>query len=84
MHSKRDIYDSNLPHRAILVYLYLWDRADKTGQSFPSLKRIAQDLHVSVSTVRRALDDLEHSGYIKKEKRLRTNGGNSSNLYTVN
>lgn len=83
MRNKREIYDSGIPHRAVLVYFYLWDRADKEGKSFPSLKRIAKDLHLSVSTVRRGLADLEQAGYILKEKRLRENGGRSSNLYTI-
>lgn len=83
MRNKREIYASALPNRAILIYLYLWDRADKEGRSFPSLKRTAQDLSLSVSTVRRAVEDLVNSGYIKKEERVRENGGRSSNLYTI-
>lgn len=83
MRNKREIYDATLPNRAILIYFYLWDRTDKEGRSFPSLKRTAQDLSLSVSTVRWAMDDLEKKGFIKKEKRMRDNGGQSSNLYTI-
>ena len=83
MRNKRDIYDSDVPHRALSVYLYLWDRANKNGQCFPSFRRIAKDLNLSVSTIRRGVQDLELRGYIKKDKRERTNKGTSSNLYTV-
>jgi len=81
--NKREIYDSNISHRALSIYLYLWDRANKNGQSFPSLSRIGTDLNLSVSTVRRGLKDLEEMGYIKKNRRHRLNGGRSSNLYTI-
>ena len=83
MDNRRKIYGSSLPHRAMAVYLYLWDRANKDGQSFPSLGRIAKDLNLSVSTVRRGINDLENLGYIKKNVRQRVNGGRSSNLYTI-
>lgn len=83
MESKREIYDAAIPHRAVAVYLYLCDRADKAGSCFPAVKRIASDLHLSQSTVKRAISDLEQSGYITKENRFRDNGGKSSNRYYV-
>lgn len=83
MKNKREVYLDDLPHRAVSVYLYLSDRADKQGTCFPGMKRIALDLKLSVSTVKRALTDLEAAGYIQKQNRFRTNGGKSSNEYTL-
>lgn len=81
------IYASDLPPRAVNVYRYLKDRADKVNQCFPSINTIARDLHISCSTVKRALNDLEHAGFIERENRFRTYNektyGKTSNLYTV-
>ncbi|MDL2273640.1 helix-turn-helix domain-containing protein [Oscillospiraceae bacterium OttesenSCG-928-G22] len=80
---KRDIYELNLPHRAVAVYMYLCDRADRDGSSFPSHKTIAADLHISVSTVKRALADLECARCVEKTPRFQQRGGRRSNLYKV-
>ena len=81
MLTNREIYATNLPHRAISVYMYLRDRADKNGQCFPAISTIASDLKMSKSTVKRALSDLEKAHYIRHERRYRQSGGNSTNLY---
>ncbi|WP_343246990.1 helix-turn-helix domain-containing protein [Diplocloster hominis] len=78
---KREIYEMDLPHRAITIYMYLRDRADKQGRCFPSVHTIANDLKLSTRTVIRGIGDLEKSGVIKKENRFRFNGGKSSNMY---
>lgn len=83
MLNNRKIYASDLPHRAISVYMYLRDRANKNGTCFPSIPTIAAELNISKSTVKRALFDLEKAGYIRRERRYRQTGGNSSNLYYV-
>lgn len=83
MLNKREIYNDNIPHRAVSVYMYLCDRANKDGLCFPSMKRIALDLNLSVSTIKRAINDLESTGYISKENRYRKNGGKSSNEYYI-
>ena len=36
----------------------------KPGDSMPSMRRIAKDLHVSVITTQRAYDDLQRDGFI--------------------
>lgn len=81
------IYRSELPPRAVNVYCYLKNRANKENQCFPSIGTIAKDLHVSDSTVKRALNDLEKGGFIKRENRFRTYNkktyGKTSNLYTL-
>ena len=70
-----------LPSRAKLVYIYLYDRCDKEKKAWPSVKRIAKDLSISVNTVRRAIKDLEKAGLIKKEYAYRKNGSYTSNRY---
>ena len=46
------IYSDNLPSRAVAVYMYLFHRANRDGQCWPSEKRIAKDLSMSLSTVK--------------------------------
>ena len=70
-----EIYaDPDLPHRARTVYMYLRDRAGG-GSCWPGIRTIARDLHLSPRTVQRALNDLEHAGYIRRE-----NGSRTSNM----
>ena len=83
MNSFRNIYNSNLSHRAKSVYMYLKDRADSEGRCWPAIRTIALELGLSRSTVKRALHDLEQHGYLKKASRQRPNGSSTSNLYTV-
>lgn len=40
----RRIYDLGLSHKAVSVYCYLANRADRNGECFPSVRRIAEDL----------------------------------------
>lgn len=75
--------DSSMPHRAKAVYMYLQDRMDSQRQCWPRIARIAGDLRLSRSTVKRALKELERSGYLLRERRNRENGGDTSNLYLV-
>ncbi|EGD45810.1 hypothetical protein Cpap_0178 [Ruminiclostridium papyrosolvens DSM 2782] len=77
------LYASDLPHRAVAVYMYLRDRADKNGKCYPAIGTISKELKLSRSTVKRAIADLEKSGRLKKEKRWRENGGRSSNMYYI-
>ena len=50
----------------------------------PGIKTIAHDVHLSPRTVQRALNDLEHAGYIERQRRHRENGSCTSNLYIMN
>lgn len=77
------IYSTELPHRAVSVYMYLMDRRDTNGRCWPAINTIAADLQLSRSTVKRALDDLVKNGLIVKEPRWRENGSKSSNLFIV-
>ena len=77
------LYRMELPHRAVSVYIYLLDRANKNGECWPSIPTIASELKLSQSTVRRALRDLRKAGLIDTEQRYRTKGGKSSLLYKI-
>ena len=77
------IYGEELPHRAITVYMYLKERADKNNQCFPAMSTIAEDLKVSRRTVQRAVNDLKKAGYVLSEQRWRPKGGKSSLMYTI-
>lgn len=81
---KQKAYQSNLKNRALQVLLYLIDRSNKEHTCFPAVSTIGRELHISVSTVKRAMKDLVEAGYVRKESRFReTNGGQTSNLYTL-
>ena len=81
------IYATGLPSRAVNVYRYLRDRTNDEGQCYPSMDRIASDLHISERTVNRAIKELVEAGFIEKKNRFRTYDkktyGKTSNLYTV-
>lgn len=83
MRNFTELYRMDLPHRAISVYIYLADRANKDGICWPSIPTISRDLKLSESTTRRALDDLRKASLIQTEQRYRENGGNSSLLYKL-
>ena len=78
-----ELYELDLPHRAVSVYIYLCDRANKSGECWPAIPTIARDLKLSQSTVRRALKDLRKVGKIETEQRYRNKGGKSSLLYKL-
>lgn len=78
------LYKMDLPHRAFTVYRYLLDRANKDGECWPSVNKIAGDIKLSPATVRRAIKDLKRVGMIKTQQRYRKNGGTSSLLFKLN
>ncbi len=77
------IYQSELPNRAIAVYLYLRGRANKEGVCWPAIPTMARELKMSQSTIRRALRDLVQEGFLVIEERQRDSGADSSNLYLL-
>ena len=83
MRSFTELYRMDLPHRAISVYIYLADRANKERTCWPSIPTISKDLKLSESTTRRALGDLRKAGLVQTEQRYRENGGNSSLLFQL-
>lgn len=81
---KQSAYRSQLKNRALQVLLYLIDRSDKEQTCFPAVPTIGRELHISVSTVKRAMRELVEAGYVAKESRFREgNRGQTSNLYTL-
>lgn len=80
---KAQAYQSDLKSRALSVLIYLIDRSNKDLTCFPAISTMAKQLHISVSTVKRALRELVEAGYIEKDPRFRPNKGQSSNLYTL-
>lgn len=77
------LFMSDLPSRAVSVYLILRTYADKSNRCYPSLKTISNASGLSVSTVKRAIADLEKTGFIKTENRFRSSGAKTSNLYKL-
>ena len=53
------LYRTELPHRAVAVYIYLADRANENNECWPAIPTIAADLKYSQSTVRRGICDLK-------------------------
>ncbi len=72
------LYRMELPHRAVAVYLYLYDRANRDGECWPSIPTIARELKLSESTVRRAIQDLKKAGLLVTEQRYRARGARAA------
>ena len=66
---KQRAYQSNLKSRALQVLLYLIDRSNKEQTCFPAVPTIGKELHISISTVKRAMKELVDAGYVTKERR---------------
>ncbi len=77
------VYKSDLSKRAMLVILYLVNRADSNMTCFPSVTRIAQDCSISTRTVQRAINDLIDAGFLKRESRFHKKGGQRSSYFTI-
>ena len=65
------LYRTELPHRAVAVYIYLADRVNENGECWPAIPTIAADLKYSQSTVRRGIRDLKKAGLLETEQRKR-------------
>ena len=79
----KKLYQSDLPNRAISVYLYLRSRANKEGFCWPAIPTMARELKMSESTIRRALRALVQEGCLIIEERQRESGADSSNNYRL-
>lgn len=77
------VYKSDLPSRAKQIMFYLINRANAEGTCFPSNKTIANDCGISTRTVQRTMKVLLEKEFIKKDSRYREQGGQTSNLYTL-
>lgn len=77
------LYSSDVSSKAVAVFLYLLDHANKQGECWPAIPTIAEDLKVSESTVRRAVKELKKAELLTTEQRYRPNGGKSSLCYKI-
>lgn len=77
------LYKMDLQHRAVAVYIYLFDRANKDSECWPAIPTIARELKLSQSTVRRALQDLRKAELLETKQRYRNKGGKSSLLFRL-
>lgn len=77
------IYKMDLPHRAVAVYCYLYERANENGECWPAIDTISEEIKLSRSTVKRAIADLKKAGFIETEQRYRTKGGKSSLMFLI-
>lgn len=48
----QEIYEAEMPHRCVTVYMYLKDRTGRKGNCWPAIGTIARDLGLSRSTVK--------------------------------
>jgi predicted transcriptional regulator len=79
------IQHENLTSGAVRVYACLADMANRDkNYAFPSHKTLAVKTNMSVSSVRRHIDELVQVGALLVRKRFKPEGaGQTSNLYTV-
>ena len=73
----------NLTPTEKCVLMGLADFHTENGGCYPSLKRIAEKVNVSVDTVSRSIDNLIEKGLVKKEHRRKENNGHTSNFYDL-
>lgn len=77
------IYQMELPHRAVAVYCYLYERANENWECWPAIPTIASEIKLSEATVRRAIRDLKKAELLKTKQRYRAKGGKSSLLFKL-
>ncbi len=77
------IFKQGLKPREFIVYCCLVKHSDKNGICFPSRRLIAEECCIDKKTVDAAIISLEKAGLVKKKKRRRQDGSNTSNAYTV-
>lgn len=66
-----------------LLFIILKSFANKQNTCFPSLQKLSKISKLSKRKVQSTLKELESKGVLKVEKRVREDGGLSSNLYTL-
>lgn len=78
-----DRYGSKLGAYGLCVYTMLCRRADKNGRSYPSLRRMADDLGISERQAKRELKKLRGMKLIDIEAQRDERGQHRSSVYTV-
>lgn len=77
------IWRCNAPPSQKLLMLALNSFVDGEGKCYPGVERLAKMMGASAATVKRAINELEAAGVVKRESR-RLGCRQASNLYTVN
>ncbi len=76
-------WNQSLSGKELIVLLYLSDKAGDNGLSWYGRARIAKQCGMSSRSVSRAMESLEHKGFIKRFKRFTENGDQTSNATVV-
>jgi hypothetical protein len=76
-------FDQPISATEKVVLLALADYANESGVCWPSIALLVKRAHVGERTVQRSLQFLEDKGFITRERRLRENGSDTSNLYRL-
>lgn len=77
------VRDTTISGHAKLVYMALTSRTSRNNASWPSHALIAKECGVSVTTVKNALAELRELGLVTWSKRVRDDGGATSNMYYI-
>ncbi len=73
-----------LSSKAVLVFSILLSHMNyKTKECWPSLRKIAAECCISVSSVQRGIKEILAAGLIGKQARYRENNSQTSNLYII-
>ena len=78
-----DVLKQSLSPVELKIYSCLASHAGANGQCYPSRKQIAQECHVSITTVYRTIYQLKRKGVLRIDTQTRPNGGTRQNLYTL-
>ncbi|MFZ4968333.1 helix-turn-helix domain-containing protein [Pseudomonas sp. Mn2068] len=76
-------WDQHLPPSSKIVLMALADAADDLGVCWPRISIIARKCCTSERTVQRVLKELEAKKFVTVSKQFRSDGGQSSNRYTL-
>ena len=78
------VRESSLSAYALLAYVALSGRADRSGECWPSIATLAKEARCSASSARRAVRELRLAGLVTVRAQQRSyDGGQSSNVYRV-
>lgn len=77
------MFNNDISAHGKLIYAALKKFANKNGECFPARNTLVSICGISLSSVKRALKELCEANVLKKEKRTRANGSQTSNLYIL-
>ena len=77
------VRDARLSAQARTLYVILCSYANGSGESWPSVELLVEQLGASEPTLKRARRELVTAGYLRVQQRLHHNGRQRSNLYVL-